>query len=323
MQIDSFIIKQLAQNCGFDLCGIAKAKPLSIAKERFENAVANNFHAKKEYLERDIERRFHPALLFDNCKTVIVCGFNYNMRERACEKRESAHRTQNNLEKYKISKYAQIKDYHVFMKEKLERLAQGLKDKYGDFNYKTTVDSSTISEKAWAVQAGVGYYGKNGIIQTSLGSFVFLGVLLIDKDVDKYEEPSNRNCGNCCLCMAACPNRAIIAPYCVDSNRCISTINLNKNETNFSSIAQYGWIVGCDECQEVCPNNKQAPISKEALALQASFFDNQNKILETLTPESFECNFKDTNIYKLKYEGLKIRMEAVENYFQIQQNRFC
>jgi len=314
MKLQSDTLKQLAYKQGFALCGIAKAEPLFIEKERFEKALAQNFHAKKAYFERDIEKRFHPELLLENCKSVIVCGFNYNTRYTLHVTRYTLHVTPNPLPQTPhpsphtlISQYAQIKDYHVFMKEKLEALAQNLTGKFGIFNYKTTVDSSTISEKAWAVKSGIGYYGKNGVIQTQFGSFVFLGCLLIDKELDTYDTPNQKTCGNCNTCIENCPTNAIVAPYYVDCNRCISNINLNKNETDFSSIAKYGWLVGCDECQNVCPNNAKAPVNEEAIKLQASFVENQNEILENLTPETFEKYFKDTAIYKLGFEGLRRR----------------
>jgi epoxyqueuosine reductase len=175
-------------------------------------------------------------------------------------------------DEYKIARYAQIEDYHIFMKEKLELLARHLQEQYGNFNYKTTVDTLTISEKAWAVRAGIGYYGKNGVLQTSLGSFIFLGILLIDKEVDAYDEPNTKSCGNCNKCIAGCPTGAIVNPYYVDCNQCISHINLNKKETDFSRIAQYGWIKGCDVCQEVCPNNLCASINSDAIAIKKSIF---------------------------------------------------
>ncbi|MCL2435494.1 MAG: tRNA epoxyqueuosine(34) reductase QueG [Lentimicrobiaceae bacterium] len=315
MKIHSKIIKQQAHNCGFALCGIAKAEPLTIAKERFEKALAQNFHAKKEYLERDIEKRFHPEFLLENCKSVVVCGFNYNMRYEVrgerCEVGAKGRKHEGTKgENCKISQYAQIKDYHVVMKERLEKLVQSLQEKYGAFNYKTTIDSSAISEKAWAVQAGIGYYGKNGIIQTPFGSFIFLGALLIDKEVDEYDVPNQDSCGNCSKCIAACPTKAIVAPYYINCNQCITHINLNKKETNFTRIAQYGWLIACDVCQNVCPNNLHAPVNEEAVALRASFVENKNEIFNTLTLESFEKYFKNTVIYQFKYEGFKKRLKA-------------
>ena len=307
MKLQAQIIKQLAYKQGFSLCGIAKAEPLSVEKERFEKALAQNFHAKKAYFERDIDKRFHPELLLENCKCVIVCGFNYNTRNPEPHTPNPKPQTRYPLPAIQISQYAQIKDYHVFMKEKLEVMAQNLQEKYGDFNYKITVDSSTISEKAWAVKSGIGYYGKNGVIQTSFGSFIFLSCLLIDKEIDTYDTPNPKTCGDCNHCIEFCPTKAIVAPYYVDCNRCISNVNLDKNETDFSSIAKYGWLVGCDECQNVCPNNAQAPVNEEAIKFRASFVENQNEILANLTPETFEKYFKDTSIYKLKYEGLKRR----------------
>jgi len=297
-------IKQLAQECGFSLCGVAKSAPLTLEKERFENALGQNLHAQKTYLEREVDKRFHPELLLENCKSVVVCGFNYFFGENEeKEKREK--------ERFKIARYAHIKDYHVFMKEKLELLAQKLQEKYGTFRYKTTVDSAAISEKAWAVQAGVGYYGKNGIIQTALGSFVFLGILLIDKEVDEYDEPNKKTCGNCNRCITACPTQAIVAPYYVDCNQCITSILGSKKETDFSRVAPHGWVVACDVCQEVCPHNFHAPVNEEAVAMRAAFVEKKQEILETLTPESFECYFKDTVIYSFKYEGLRNRVNSI------------
>jgi len=319
MKLPSEIIKQTAQSYGFALCGIAKAEPLVIEKERFEKALAQDFHAKKAYIERDIDKRFHPELLLENCKSVVVCGFNYNMQkgERRKKKGEKDYLLPSVLtdgSENKISQYAQIKDYHVFMKEKLEELAQDLQKQYGFFNFKTTVDSSAIAEKAWAVKSGIGYYGKNGIIQTQFGSFVYLGCLLIDIDVDKYDDPNQKSCKDCGKCIRTCPVNAIVSPYQVDSNYCISNINLNKNETDFSHIAEYGWLIGCDECQNVCPNNTNAPVNEEAIKLRALFADNQKEILENLTPESFEKYFRDTVIYKFKYEGLRKRLHEICDY---------
>ena len=305
MKLSSHIIKQESQNNGFALCGIAMAKPLTIEKEWFKTALKRHYHANKPYLERNIDKRFDPRLLLDNCKSVIVCGFNYNMRCAVSD------------EWYMIAQYAQMKDYHLFMKEKLEMLAHSLKEKYGDFNYKTTVDSSEISEKAWAVRSGIGYYGNNGIIQTQFGSFIFLGVLLLDKEIDLYDEPNTNSCGNCRKCITACPAKAIVTPYCVDSNLCISNINLNKKETDFTRIAKYRWLFGCDVCQNVCPNNVHAPVCEETMILRADFSDNIKETLESLTPESFEYYFKNTILYEFKYEGLIKRLKDFSNIFPI------
>jgi epoxyqueuosine reductase len=311
MKLQSKTIKQFAHKQGFALCGIAKAEPLTIEKERFEKALTQDFHAKKAYFERDIDKRFSPELLLANCKSVVVCGFNYNTQNSKPETRNPKSKIQNPNPEIRISQYAQIKDYHVFMKEKLEALARELQEIYGVFNYKTTVDSSAISEKAWAVQSGIGYYGKNGIIQTQFGSFIFLGSLLIDKEIDTYDTPNQKSCGDCGKCIAVCPTKAIVSPYYIDCNRCIANINLNKNEPDFTRIAKYGWLIACDECQNVCPNNANAPVNEEAIALKAPFVENQSEILENLTPESFEKYFKDTVIYKFKYEGFKKRLKEI------------
>jgi epoxyqueuosine reductase len=310
MPFQSQTIKQIAQTCGFALCGIAKSEPLGIEKQRFQKALDQNLHAQKAYLERDIDKRFAPKLMLENCKSVVVCGFNYNMGNAV-----SGMRCAVCGERYKVSRHAQIRDYHIFMKEKLEKLAGDLQEKYGVFNYKTTVDSSNISEKAWAVKSGIGYYGKNSIIQTELGSFVFIGILLMDKEVDEYDEPNKKTCGSCRKCITACPTKAISAPYYIDCNQCITHVASDRKATDFSSIAQCGWLNACDECQDACPNNRHAPINEEAVAMRAPFVENKNEILETLTPETFERYFKDTVLYPFKYEGLKRRIDAIKGAF--------
>lgn len=303
MIISTKSIKNFAKSVGFSLCGIAKAKPLFIEKERFEKALSQNLHARKPYLEREIEKRFNPELMLENCKSVIVCMFHYDANNGDSGMGKFWNRT--------ISKYAQIKDYHIFMKDKLEKLAQNICVEFGKFQYKTTVDSSGISEKSWAVQAGLGYFGKNGIIQTTLGSYLYIGTLLIDKEVDNYDEPNLGSCGSCSLCIQKCPTKAIITPFCVDSNRCISNINLSKQTTDFSAIKNFGWLEGCDICQQICPNNAQILPNPEATALKAKFLQLTPEKLRNLTKEEFEFSFSETAIYQLKYEGFMKRVSEI------------
>jgi epoxyqueuosine reductase len=142
-------------------------------------------------------------------------------------------------------------------------------------------------------------------------NLIFLGTLLIDIEVDKYDSPNTNSCGSCYQCIAACPTKAIVTPYYVDCNQCITHITLNKNETDFSRIAPYGWLIACDICQNVCPHNTHAPVNSKAVALRASFTENKNEILDSLTPESFEHYFKGTVIYQFKYDGLKKRLKDI------------
>jgi epoxyqueuosine reductase len=292
--ISSAIIKKAAEEVGFSYCGIAELDEFNIEKILFENAIKNGYHANMGYLERDIESRFNPQSILPDCQSVIVVLFNYN----------TGIQINSN---FKISKYAFIKDYHIFLTERLEVMMDQLKMKGFDFEYRLSVDSGKISEKNWAMKAGLGQYGKNGLLLTPQGSYFFIGVALIDKPVDIYdlnEVIQEHYCGKCTICMDHCPTNAIVRPYVIDAKRCLAYQTLSNKTPDYELVKQYPWIYGCDICQDVCPKNKKSVVNKLAVSNSSLFLHFQDADFENLSKEEFDHYFSNTSIGSKGYEKL-------------------
>ena len=300
-------IKQSALALGFSACGIAEARRLLKEEELFRDAVKLGFHGGKAYLERDIEKRFDPRLLLPDCKSVIVCLYNYFSQ-------------QNPKSDYKIAKYALLTDYHELLHEKLERLAADLQGHYPDMAYKISVDSSAVSEKSWAIRAGLGSAGKNTLLQTPQGSYFLIGVLLTTipllPDNEQYVP-----CGNCTRCIEACPTQAIVSPYRLDAEQCIYRLNAakcisfqnieNRNlENDFQNPTS--WIFGCDICQDVCPHNQKAQYGKDAQNHFSLFLHFGNEEFENLKKEHYNNIVKKTPLERVKFEKLQIEIAKIK-----------
>ena len=239
-------IKSWAAEVGFQDCGIARAHVLVDAEEDFRHAIDGGLHAEMHYLERNIDNRFNPESLLPNCKSVVVVTYNYLTDAQPAS------------DKYLTARYTWIQDYHILVKELLEELADKIISVCPSVHYRATVDSSAISEKRWAMEAGVGCMGKNGLIHNQHGSFFVLGVLLLDQFCDKYDESLRKSdCGECEICVRSCPANALEIPFQVDARRCFSYRNTEDKTPNYSELADNKYLFGCDICQEVCPRNKK------------------------------------------------------------------
>jgi len=247
------------------------------------------------YMEQNIDKRLDPTLLVPNAKSVITVLLNYFPGNPTIS-----------VTPLKISRYAISNDYHVVVKDMLYILLEKLKKEYGSVNGRVFVDSAPVLERAWAVKAGLGWIGKNGmLINPKIGSYTFIGELIIDIEI----EPSNRQipnrCGTCTLCMDACPTGAIVEPYTVDARKCISYLTIEKR-TPFSENEREnmnGWCFGCDICQEVCPWNKK--IQKTRLSdIQplANILKIDNNRLTNLTEDEFEVNFSKTPVSRAGFK---------------------
>lgn len=292
--ISSEIIKNSALEAGFSFCGISNLVDFSKEKQLFEEAIQNGYHAQMGYLERNIDERFNIEITLPDCKSVIVTLFNYNNGKSL-------------QSKYRVSKYAFVRDYHQLVVEQLEKMVTLIKGKNNQFNYKISVDSGRISEKNWSLKAGLGYYGKNGVFLTPQGSFFFIGIILIDQEVDQYDQalPDETNfCGQCSLCMDNCPTKAIVKPYVVDARKCLSYQTLSNKNPDYEFIKGHPWIYGCDICQEVCPKNKKSVINELAVSNSSLFLHFQDSDFENMTKEQFDHYFANTSIGSKGYEKL-------------------
>lgn len=290
--VSSQFIKKATLSAGFSYCGIAKNEEMSVAKFYFRNSISKGYHDQMGYLERDIEGRFAPENLLPNCKSILVCLFNYNTGKEI-------------QSSYKISKYAFVRDYHVLVEEHLQEIVVQLKQEYPEIKYKCTVDTSRITEKNWAVRAGLGHYGKNGVVITPQGSYFFIGLILLNSEVDCYDQPYlDQGCGSCKICIDNCPTQAIITPFVINTKKCLSYQTLSNKKPNFDLIKEHPWIFGCDICQEVCPKNKKSVVSELAVSNSSLFLHFHDEAFEKLTKEDFDHYFQGSPIYGKDYEKL-------------------
>lgn len=305
-------VRQEAYRLGFEACGFAKARRLDEEARRLEEWLTHGKHGTMEWMEKHFEKRVDPARLVPGCKSVISVLCSYNQDFETIHPKDAG--------KPKISKYALGEDYHKVLKEKLYALFHFTKELFGGLEGRIFVDSAPVLDKAWAIQSGNGWIGKNSnVLNKDLGSWFFIGEMIVDVEFS-YDHPTTDHCGSCTRCIDACPTDAIYEPYKVDSNKCISylTIELREQIPDEYHDALGNWIYGCDICQDVCPwNNSALKGSEERLFAQKELLDKDLNFWEELNPETYRELFKNSAVKRAKYEGLKRNIAIVsENLTQ-------
>jgi epoxyqueuosine reductase len=299
-------IKSKALEIGFQKIGIARAEKLAAEAEHLQGWLGRSFQGEMAWMAREPEKRADPRLIFPEARSVISVALNYYT---PCEHRDDAARG-------KISRYAWGDDYHDILKEKLRTLLEWISAEDPKAAGKICVDTAPVMEKAWAMRSGIGWIGKHSnLITKDYGSWVFLGEIFLNLDLE-YDEPMSDHCGSCTACIDACPTDAIVEPYVVDSNKCISyaTIELRSDELpeNISSNLN-GWIYGCDICQDVCPWNRfEQPADETRLAPRNAETSLDLEVVELLTPESYAERFRKSAMKRTKLAGLKRNAAALK-----------
>ena len=291
-------IKEKALELGFQKIGIVRAEPLEREGARLREWLANDRHGEMAWLAREPEKRIDPHLIFPEAKTMIVVAMNYFTPH---EHGESVG---------KISRYAWGEDYHEILKERLRALLAWIEAEIPDAKGKVCVDTAPVMEKAWAARAGLGWIGKHSnLITTDFGSWVFIGEILLNLELNFDTDVVKDHCGTCTACLDACPTNAIVEPYVVDSRACISyaTIEL-RDEVLPGNIAENlnGWLYGCDICQDVCPWNRfEKPTTEPRFEPREGETSIETaKILE-FTPEEYAARFRKSAMKRTKLSGLK------------------
>ena len=298
-------IQETAQNLGFSKIGIAPAKSDPLSKKQLTTWLDNNYHATMDWMVKRSEERGNINNYFPKAKSVISLALNYFTG------------TASNLEDVgKVSNYAWGNDYHELMKPKLIQLLDLIKSIQPNVNGVTCVDTSPIMEKSWAQKAGLGWVGKHtNLITQDFGSWVFLGEVLLDIELE-YDNPFTEDlCGTCTACLDACPTNAFPEPYVLDSSKCISylTIEHRGDLPTAKEDKLSGWIYGCDICQEVCPWNIKFSQNSQEIFFQPRKNLNKRTIAEwsQLTEEEFRALFKGSAVKRTKYEGLRRNINLV------------
>ncbi len=298
-------IKNQAHELGFFDCGISKAEYLTKDAEIMENWLGQGNHGNMSYLERNKDKRYNPELLVEDSKSVISVLYNYFPGKEI-----------NEIDNYKISKYAYGKDYHYIIKQKLGKLLTLIEEKAGNRTARVFVDSAPVLDRAWAYKSGLGFIGKNTLlINKKGGSFFFIGHIIIDLEL-QYEDDADPKsyCGSCIKCIEACPTNAI-KENSADARSCISYLTIEyKGELPNSLKEKFSdWIFGCDICQDVCPWNKFASPHDEPLFTPEESLQNMTKTQwNELDKMQFKSMFKDSPVQRTGHKGLKRNIEFLQ-----------
>jgi len=289
-------IKHKALELGFD-AGITDASP--IGREHAEHLDAwlrSGYAGPMLYMHRNLAKRIDPSKLLDGARSVVVVALSYGLPSAP---------TSTDLVG-RVAQFAQYEDYHAFIKALLRELAGFIQDRAGgSHRFKLCVDSAPLAEKALAVRAGLGFIGKNHLlIHPQLGPQILLGELLTTVELTP-DTPAGGSCGDCDLCLKACPTGALRSDGFLDARECISCSTQYEPSPKIG-----GWLFGCDECLLACPHQRRAPARANQRFMRHPEREQLNlRELIEMTPEEFEAKFVGSPLHKA---GIEILQRSAE-----------
>ncbi len=292
---------------GFDLVGFAKAESLAFEALNLRTWLDNKFDADMNWIGRSFENRIDPKKVMPEAETIISLGLNYHQADDPTKLKNFG----------KVSRYAWGKDYHKVFEKKYKLVKQILSEIDPSSKNKFYIDYGPTMDKVWAVRGGLGWMGKHtNVISTSIGSWFFIGTVITTIEFDS-DSPMLDLCGECDLCIQHCPTQAIVEPYILDSNKCISyqTIESRKDIPDELEGKFENFIFGCDICQDVCPWNikLQTETNETEFAsntIKELSFDEINKLDE----KEFNIKFANSPIKRTGLKGLIRNFEFLNHY---------
>jgi len=291
---------------GFDIFGIAQAAAHHEDSSHIAEWVASGKNGTMGFIERNLDKRGDITTLVEGAKSVIVAGIRYFSNDTAAGE-----------DNYFISRYARVKDYHQVIEEKLTRIQKIIKREVPDAVCRAFCDAGPVTEKAWAIRAGLGWRGKHSlVINKETGSFFFLGEIVTTAEFLYDNATSRDRCGDCNLCIEACPTGAICGDRTIDARRCIAYLTIEHDGSipeEFRGKTEK-IIYGCDRCQEVCPWNKKAvPYSDKELIPDFPVTSLTRKEWHSLTPEEFKRIFRSSPLKRTGFEKIRRNIDFVDH----------
>jgi len=287
-------ITERATTLGFDAVGFSKVVSPPLTYNHFDDWLINGYHGSMSYLPRGKERRKNPQQILPGACSYISVALNYFIEEPTPEIRTDPARGQ-------IAMYAHGKDYHDVLTPRLEELGRLLDERTGSKS-RAYVDTGALLEREIAANSGLGFIGKNScLIHPKHGSYFLLGELITTADLtDIPVKLPESKCGTCIRCLSECPTSAIVAPYQIDSRRCISylTIEYRGEISEELRPLMKNWIFGCDDCQTCCPWNRFSESSQSILKADYRRFSPPLLELYSLTQAEFREMYADTPILR-------------------------
>jgi epoxyqueuosine reductase len=291
------LIKAQAYGLGFDLVGVTSLGPAETSTQ-FEEWLGHGYSGEMEYLPRGAEKRRDTRLPFAGARSAIVVGLNYGGTAPSGP----------------IARYARGDDYHEVMWRTLDSLHEWIDAQVGYSTAgKSYVDTGPILERDLARRAGLGWFGKNtNLVNPHLGSFFFIGALLVDLELEPDPPFEADRCGTCTRCLDACPTGAILDERILDATKCISYLTIEaKGPVPLELREGIGdRVYGCDICQDVCPWNVSfaRELTSESLAPHPSTAGNARDVshrILAMTADDFRSEFRHSPMKRAKLRGLK------------------
>jgi len=296
---DKHFIAEIAKELELK-AGVALLQVGSPAFRRYQEWLKQGYQGTMSYLERGLAKREDLQNILPQAQSIICLSWDYG--EVKSPQPPFIKGGQGGISSPFISRYAWQKDYHLILREKLEKFEAKLSELFPQAQFRSYVDTGPVQEKHWASLAGLGWMGKHtNLIHPTQGSYFFLASILTTLNLPE-DSPSSDHCGRCEACIQICPTQAIVAPYVLDARRCISylTIELKGVIPREFRHALGNHVFGCDDCQEVCPWNRQARLPEEFLRNVSV-----EELLEwlALNEKEFKEKFKNSPILRAKRRG--------------------
>jgi len=294
-------IKAGAENLGFAAVGFTTVFPVP-GHQRYQEWIENGQHADMDYLasQRAQEMRADPRRLLSSCKTVISLLSSYPPPSKFDGDIGTIESTG------VIAAYALQEDYHEVLKQRLDQLADLIHELAGsEVETFACVDSAPILEKGYAQKAGLGWIGRNSLLlNPDFGSWTHLSELLISLELEPDLPFETDGCGDCQLCVRACPTQAILPNRSIDARRCLSYLTIeNRGEIPPEFRKALGnRIFGCDQCQSICPVNKKARLTSKTTVIE-EFPDLEESF--RMTAEEFKQKYCHTPVWRVKFRSFR------------------
>lgn len=316
MAVRSREIREAAQRLGFDLVGFTPA----VTPEGFSHLVRwieRGCHGEMSYIPRRLDAYADPHKVLEGARSVIALAMNYHVRAEdsrpkgtRCDGVFKEPDPQDLAIPVQVARYARgPRDYHDLIRERLRELITQIHVIAPGSRARGVVDTAPVLERDVARSAGLGWFGKNTmLINKRLGSWFFLAAVLVDVELD-YDRPHEvSHCGTCTACLDACPTAAFPEPHVLDARRCISylTIELRGPVDPALRTGLGDWVFGCDICQEVCPWNRKAPVTRDSNFIpQSELTSLDARAIISLDPREFDRRFGTTPLARPGHRGLR------------------
>ncbi len=295
-------VKSEALRLGFSRAGITTPEPPPHL-EIYEKWLKEGRHGEMTYLESDRarQRRADPRRILPECASILVVAANY---------------LPNAKKNTGIAAYAVGDDYHDVLTDRLKQLVTSIETRIGrEIKNRYYTDTGPLLERELAQRAGLGWIGKNTcLISPDHGSYFFLAEVLLDLPLEPDQPITTDHCGECTLCIEACPTSCILPDRTLDAARCISYLTIELRGTfplELRPLTQ-DWIFGCDICQQVCPWNLRFAEPTTDHAFQGRAFLSEPAPIDflRLTPQEYRTELSKSPLKRAKRSGL-LRNAAV------------